>query len=45
MPEKTYTIEEIRAIVTPIAQKYGVERVYLLKKITKTVYSNTCSIV
>ena len=29
MPDKNYTVEEIRAIVTPIAQKYGVERVYL----------------
>lgn len=26
---KKYTIEEIRAIVKPIARKYGVARVYL----------------
>lgn len=29
MPAKKYTIEEIKAIVEPIARKYGVERVYL----------------
>lgn len=29
MPVNRYTIEEIKAIVEPIAQKYGVERVYL----------------
>lgn len=29
MAEKPYTIEEIKAIVTPIAQKYGVKRIYL----------------
>ncbi|WP_347491270.1 nucleotidyltransferase domain-containing protein [Desulfoscipio sp. XC116] len=29
MTEKKYTIEEIKAIVGPIARKYGVERVYL----------------
>lgn len=29
MLEKKYTIEEIKTIVKPIAQKYGVERVYL----------------
>lgn len=29
MAAKKYTIEEIKAIVEPIAQKYGVERVYL----------------
>lgn len=29
MTDKAYTIEEIKAIVTPIAQKYGVERIYL----------------
>lgn len=29
MAKKLYTIEEIKAIVTPIAQKYGVERIYL----------------
>jgi hypothetical protein len=29
MTDKAYTIEEIRAVVTPIAQKYGVERIYL----------------
>jgi len=28
MPEK-YTIEDIKTIVAPIAQKYGVERVFL----------------
>ena len=29
MSEKVYTIEEIRALVAPIAQAYGVERIYL----------------
>jgi len=29
MADRKYTIEEIRAIVGPIARKYGVERVYL----------------
>lgn len=29
MPANRYTIEEIQAIVEPIARKYGVERVYL----------------
>jgi len=29
MAGKKYTIEEIKAIVEPIARKYGVERVYL----------------
>jgi predicted nucleotidyltransferase len=29
MSVKKYTIEEIKAIVAPIARKYGVERVYL----------------
>jgi predicted nucleotidyltransferase len=29
MPARKYTIEEIRAIVKPIARKYGVARVYL----------------
>lgn len=29
MPVKKYTIEEIKAIVEPIARKYGVARVYL----------------
>lgn len=29
MSVKKYTIEEIKAIVEPIARKYGVERVYL----------------
>ena len=29
MPAKKYTIEEIKAIVEPIARKYGVEHVYL----------------
>ena len=32
MPVKKYTIEEIKAIVEPIARKYGVARVYLLKE-------------
>ncbi|MDQ7095480.1 nucleotidyltransferase domain-containing protein [Desulfosporosinus sp. PR] len=29
MPVKKHTIEEIKAVVEPIARKYGVERVYL----------------
>ena len=29
MSGKTYTIEEIKSIVEPIARKYGVARVYL----------------
>lgn len=29
MAAKKYTIEEIKAVVEPIARKYGVERVYL----------------
>ncbi len=29
MTEKIYTIDEIKAIVFPIAEKYGVEKVYL----------------
>jgi Predicted nucleotidyltransferases len=29
MPVKKVTIEEIKAVVEPIARKYGVERVYL----------------
>ena len=29
MGAKKYTIEEIRAVVEPIARKYGVERVYI----------------
>lgn len=29
MSEKIYTIEEIKSIVRPIAEKYGVEKVYL----------------
>lgn len=29
MSEKRYTIDEIRTIVSPIAAKYGVERIYL----------------
>ena len=29
MSEQVYTIEEIRALVAPIAQAYGVERIYL----------------
>ena len=29
MAAKKYTIDEIKAIVDPIARKYGVERVYL----------------
>lgn len=29
MATKRYTIEEIQAVVEPIARKYGVERVYL----------------
>ena len=29
MSEKIYTIEEIRELVSPIAARYGVERVYL----------------
>jgi len=29
MAKRKYTIEEIKAIVGPIARKYGVERVYL----------------
>ena len=29
MNDKIYTVEEIRALVAPIARKYGVERVYL----------------
>lgn len=29
MAEKKYTIEEIKAVVEPIARKYGVDRVYL----------------
>lgn len=29
MPTKKYTVEEIKSIVEPIAEKYGVERVYL----------------
>ena len=29
MTEKIYTIDEIRAKIFPIAQKYGVEKVYL----------------
>jgi predicted nucleotidyltransferase len=29
MPEKRHSIDEIRTIVAPIAERYGVERVYL----------------
>ncbi|MEN6316794.1 MAG: nucleotidyltransferase domain-containing protein [Clostridiaceae bacterium] len=29
MAAKKYTIEELKAVVEPIARKYGVERVYL----------------
>ena len=29
MPDKKYTIEEIKTILEPIARKYGVKRVYL----------------
>jgi hypothetical protein len=29
MAAKKYTIEEIKAVVEPIARKYGVERIYL----------------
>lgn len=29
MSEKIYSIDEIKKIVTPIAKKYGVEKVYL----------------
>ena len=29
MTEKVYSIDEIRSIVSPIAQDYGVERVFL----------------
>ena len=29
MPKKPYTVAEIRRIVHPIAERYGVERVYL----------------
>ena len=29
MAYKTYTIEELKTIITPIAKKYGIARVYL----------------
>lgn len=29
MPRPKYTIEEIKNVVTPIAQKYGVDNIYL----------------
>lgn len=29
MGEKIYTLDEIKSIVRPIAEKYGVERIYL----------------
>ncbi|MBQ0110325.1 MAG: nucleotidyltransferase domain-containing protein [Oscillospiraceae bacterium] len=29
MSDKIYSIEEIKNIVTPIAQKYGVDKIYL----------------
>ena len=29
MSDKIYSIDEIKSIVTPIAEKYGVEKVYL----------------
>lgn len=29
MTDKIYTIDEIRSNISPIAKKYGVERVYL----------------
>lgn len=35
MTDKVYSISEIREIVAPIAQKYGVERVYLFGSYAK----------
>ena len=32
---KRYTVEELRAIVKPVAEKYGVERIYLFGSVAR----------
>ncbi|MDD3270153.1 MAG: nucleotidyltransferase domain-containing protein [Syntrophomonadaceae bacterium] len=44
MAAKKYTIEEIKAVVEPIARKYGVERVYLFGSYARGVVNENSDI-
>lgn len=44
MAAKKYTIEEIKAVVEPIARKYGVERVYLFGSYARGEVAETSDI-
>lgn len=42
---KIYTIEELKAIIIPIAKKYGIQKVYLFGSIARAMAMRTAILI